>query len=96
MKVMTNTPPQALENWTGLEVLERDALIIANARRLIKANKRTSNQGLYMDLFGTGFGTARTRCIKLGCDPESNITDYTAMIESIRGRYRVEVKGEKN
>jgi len=83
---MNNTPPEVLESWTGLEILERDALILANARRLIKAHKRTSNQALYMELFGTGFGTAGHRCRKLGCDPSSNESDYSGMIEHIRSQ----------
>jgi hypothetical protein len=58
----------------------RDALVMANARRLIKAKKITSNGRLYMELFGTGLLTARCRCLyDLGLDPDSNKTSYTEM-----------------
>lgn len=86
--------PEALEDFTGLEILERDALIMANARNLIKAHKRTSNQRLYMELFGTGFGTARSRSRRLGCDPESNVTNYNEMMKHIRDHYGAEVTGD--
>lgn len=67
-------------------MLERDALVMANARRLIKAKKMTSNAGLYMELFGTGLNTARLLCINnLGLDPESNETSYTKMMKHIKG-----------
>lgn len=72
------------EEWTRQEVMERDALIMANARRIIKAHKATSNGRLYMELFGTGFGTARSRCRDLGCNPDIHITDYSMMIDFIR------------
>ena len=63
---------------------KRDAIVMANARRLIKANKITSNGRLYMELFGTGLSTARHLCINhLGLDPESNITSYNEMIKYI-------------
>ena len=67
-----------------IATIKRDALIMANARRLIKANKITSNGRLYMELFGTGLTTARTRCIKdLGLDPDDNVTSYNAMVDFI-------------
>jgi hypothetical protein len=60
----------------------RDALVMANARRLIKAKKITSNGRLYMELFGTGLSTARSRCLNdLGLDPDSNKTSYNTMME---------------
>jgi len=63
---------------------ERDAIVMANARRLIKAKNLTSNGRLYMELFGTGFGTARSRCVKdLGISPESNKTSYDEMLNHI-------------
>ena len=63
---------------------ERDAIVMANARRLIKAKNLTSNGRLYMELFGTGFGTARSRCVKdLGINPESNKTSYDEMMNHI-------------
>jgi hypothetical protein len=60
--------------------LERDALIMANARGLIKLKARSSNGRLYGDLFGTGHGTARQRCRDLGLDPNCNKTCYNEMI----------------
>ena len=69
-------------------LLERDAIILANARRLIKANKRTSNGRLYMELLGTGLGTARQRCIdNFGLDPDGNQTNYNEMMEFIAYRF---------
>lgn len=63
---------------------KRDAIVMANARRLIKAKKLTSNGRLYMELFGTGMGTARLCCRNnLGLDPDSNVTDYSAMMAHI-------------
>ncbi len=64
-------------------MLKRDALIMANARRLIKAHKRTSNGRLYSELFGTGSGTGRQGARELGLDPDSNVTSYTAMMQHI-------------
>ena len=65
-------------------MLERDAIVMANARRLIRATKSTSNGRLYMELFGTGLTTARVRCIQdLGLDPDGNKTNYTKMMEHI-------------
>ena len=67
--------------------LRRDAIVMANARRLIKAKKITSNCRMYMELFGVGMGTARLACIKdLGIDPDSNETSYTKMIDHIGSR----------
>lgn len=64
-------------------MLKRDAIIIANARKLIKASKKTTNCQLYMNLFGTGMGTAIKRCIDLGLDPDSNNTFYDSMVDYI-------------
>jgi hypothetical protein len=67
-------------------MLQRDAIVMANARRLIKANKKTSNAELYMELFGTGCGTARMLCANnLGLDPDGNDTCYTKMMQHING-----------
>jgi hypothetical protein len=65
-------------------MLQRDALIMANARRLIKAHKRTSNGRLYSEIFGTGSGTGRQCARELGLDPDSNVTSYNAMMQHIR------------
>jgi hypothetical protein len=65
-------------------MFERDAIVMANARRLIKAKKITSNGRLYMELFGTGLTTARICCINdLGLDPDSNETSYNKMMKHI-------------
>lgn len=69
---------------TEQEVYERDALVMANARRLIKRKAATSNAGLYRDLFGTGHGTATARCRALGLDPGSNVTCYNTMMDHLR------------
>ena len=61
-------------------MLQRDALVMANARRLIKAKKITSNGRLYSELFGTGHGTARAACRELGICPDSNETRYNTMM----------------
>jgi hypothetical protein len=63
-----------------------DALVMANARRLIKANKITSNGRLYSELFGTGMGTGQDRCRELGLDPDSNKTSYNEMIEHLKSK----------
>lgn len=60
------------------------ALIMSNARRLIKAKVKTSNAGLYMQLFGAGHGTAIMNCRELGIDTDSNKTCYTSMMEHIK------------
>ncbi len=51
---------------------ERDRLIMANVRRLIKGGDRVLNWGLCMDIFGTGSTTAVKRCNKMGLDPYSS------------------------
>ena len=67
-------------------MFKRDAIVMANARRLIKAKKATSNGRLYMELFGTGFTTARLCCMNnLGLDPDSNVTCYNEMMAHIEG-----------
>lgn len=60
------------------------ALIMSNARRLIKAKAKTSNAGLYMQLFGTGHGTAIRKCRELGIDPDSNKTCYNTMMNHLK------------
>ena len=67
----------------SIDQLKRDALVMANARRLIKAKRITSNGRLYMELFGTGLGTARDRCRELGLDPDGHATNYNSMIEHL-------------
>ncbi len=59
------------------------AVVMANGRRLIKANKITSNQRLYMEMLGTGMTTARVACIQLGLHPEGNETFLSVMLDSI-------------
>jgi hypothetical protein len=64
--------------------LKNDLLIMSNARRLIKAKARTSNGRLYSELFGTGMGTGRERCRKLGLDPDCNKTNYHSVIGALK------------
>ena len=66
---------------------ELQAIVMANARKLIKANVRTSNGRLASDLFGMGAGSGRERCRELGLDPDSNVTNYTAMMNRIEVKY---------
>ena len=63
---------------------ELQALVMANARRLILRKRITSNARLYMELFGTGYGTARDCCRQLGLDPDTNETCYTQSLEFIQ------------
>lgn len=56
-----------------------EALIMANARRLIKANKSTKNCSLYSELFGVGGTSSLSKCKELGLDPYSNETCYNKM-----------------
>jgi len=42
--------------------LKREALIMANARRIMLRTKSTSNAGLYNDLFALGLPTAKEMC----------------------------------
>lgn len=64
--------------------LEDVALIMSNARCLIKAKSKTSNAALYMQLFGSGHGTAMMKCRALGIEPDSNKTNYSEMMEHLR------------
>jgi len=59
------------------------ALVMSNARRLIKARKKTCNARLYSELFGSGGGTAIKVCRELGLDPDGNQTCYTVMANHI-------------
>ena len=52
---------------------------MANARQLIKSKRVTSNAVLFMNLFGTGFGTANHRCRQIGLDPDGNETSLSSM-----------------
>lgn len=67
------------------EILLRDALVMANARKLIRTKRITSNGRLYCELFGTGMGTGRAGARNLGLDPDSNETSYSKMCEFING-----------
>jgi hypothetical protein len=63
--------------------LKRDAIVMANARRLIKSNARTSNGRLYSELFGCGCGSGRIACRELGLSPDCNKTSYQEMCNHI-------------
>jgi hypothetical protein len=71
----------------AIKELKKTALIMANARRLIKAKAITSNDRLYYELFGTGFQSARSACKQLGLDPSSNKTNYNEMCKYINTIY---------
>ena len=64
--------------------LKSDLLAMCNARRLIKANKRTSNGRLASELFGMGCGSGRDYCRKLGLNPDSNETNYNKSVNQIK------------
>lgn len=66
------------------EQLMMEAVVMANARQLIRARKSTLNVALYKVLFGTGFSTARERCARLGLEPDSNETSLGLMLEHIK------------
>lgn len=59
--------------------MQKTALVMSNARRLIKTKKKTCNARLYSELFGAGNGTAIKVCRELGLDPDGNKTCYTIM-----------------
>ena len=63
--------------------LKEDAIVMANARRLIKAKAITSNGRLYSELFGTGSGSGRDACRELGLNPDDNKTSYNDMCKHI-------------
>jgi len=75
-----------------VEELERErvkeaALVMANARRIVKRTTM-SNARLFMELHGSGMGTAIRYCREmLGLDPDDNKTRYNDMtlhIEQLR------------
>jgi len=81
--VPTSTVYKTNEADMNEKMTVRDALVMGNARKLIKANKRTTNASLYMHLFGTGMTTAVRCCKDLGLDPDSNVTDFTSMMNKL-------------
>jgi len=68
---------------TEKELKMRDALVLANARQLIKKKSITSNGRLCSDLYGLGGGTGYAMARDLGLDPADNKTSYKAMCEHI-------------
>lgn len=66
--------------------LIKEAIIMANARSLIKKKAITSNGRLYSDLFGTGIGTGQIRARELGLDPYSNVTSFSEMRRFIENK----------
>jgi len=64
----------------------KDALVMANARRLIKKHRSMINWVLCMELFGLGSTSAIAKCKELGLDPDSNSTSYNSMCEYIRNK----------
>jgi len=66
-----------------IESLKDDAIVMANARRLIKAKVATSNGRLYMEIFGTGMGSGRQGARGLGLDCDGNNTSLNEMLKHI-------------
>jgi hypothetical protein len=54
---------------------KRDALILANVRRIVKRT-RMANWVLAMETFGFGSTSAHAMCERLGLDPDSSATNY--------------------
>ena len=70
--------------YDKVAIMQREAIVMANARRLINKHKATSNGRLYSEIFGTGSGTGRKGARDLGLDPDSNLTSYNEMMQHIR------------
>lgn len=74
--------------YETIEKLKRDELeidlrVMINARKLIKAHKRTSNGRLCSELWGLGSGSGREYCRKLNLDPGSNETPYHTELKEL-------------
>ena len=66
-----------------LQGVKEAALVMANARRIVKRTTM-SNAKLFMELHGSGYGTARSYCRDtLGLDPDSKETSYNEMMDFI-------------
>ncbi len=83
MTELKDCPFCGSEGMVLTDRMKLTAVVMANGRRLIKANKITSNQRLYMEMLGTGMTTARVACIQLGLHPEGNETSLSVMLDSI-------------
>ena len=59
------------------------ALILANARRLIKKRRQMNNRELVKELMGQGSGAAGQICREVGLDPDGNKTSYNDMCRYI-------------
>lgn len=66
----------------GFEQDKRDARILANVRRIVKAT-RMPNWVLAMETFGFGSTSAWEMCNRLGLDAESNVTHLFPMLDHI-------------
>jgi len=66
-----------------LQVRQRDAVIMSNARKMIRSSETTTNRMLYRDLFAVGFTTAGMRCTKLGLNIDGVETKLSQMLEFI-------------
>lgn len=73
-----------MSDYSCDDIREVWAISMANARRIVKKKKAFSNGRLFMELFGTGMGTARDRCRMLGLDPDDNRTSYSVMMCEIK------------
>ncbi len=67
----------------NINELKREALIMANVRRIIKRTKLTQNWVLYMDIFGVGSTSAYAACESLGLDPDGKKTSSQVMYHHI-------------
>jgi hypothetical protein len=61
---------------------KRDALILANVRRIVKRT-RMPNWVLAMETFGFGSTSANKMCARLGLDPDSSETSLAAARQHI-------------
>ncbi|MDF2434742.1 MAG: hypothetical protein JWP44_4373 [Mucilaginibacter sp.] len=66
----------------SIEQDRRDAVILANVRRIIKKT-RQHNWILAMETFGFGSTRAWEMCARLGLDPESRTTSMSTMFDHI-------------
>ena len=65
-------------------MLKRDAVVMANARRMVpKFRNVPTNAQLYALLFGGDLAVAADRCKRIGLEPEGKTTSYNVMIEFI-------------
>ncbi len=64
-------------------IRRREAIIMANCRRLIKYSRNTDNKDLYSNIFGVDTDEAINKCIRLGLNPDGKSTNYKVMMKFI-------------